>query len=272
MIVGKNVNKIYVADQILKDVAFKIGNNVKVGIVGRNGCGKSTLLKLVVNEEELTSGSIDIQNEVIGYIPQELVFPNEMVLEYLEKQVGSKNEVYKIDILVKQLEFTNYDPYQLIETLSEGQKMKLKLLSLLLSDPTTLLIDEPTNHLDIEGILWFEKYIKHLNKSVVMISHDRQFLNNTVDEIWEIEEASITRFVGDFDNYKGEKLRLIDKWNEEYVRFLRRKAQLETLLERSRFMAVSRSGKGTQAVKKKIQRERSQNINKMSIKMLIITI
>ena len=69
--------------------------------------------------------------------------------------------------------------------------MKIKLIETLLSEPTVLLIDEPTNHLDIEGILWFEQYIKYLPLTVMMISHDRSFLNNVVDEIWEIEDEKI---------------------------------------------------------------------------------
>ena len=102
---------------------------------------------------------------------------------------------------------------------------------MMLHEPTTLFIDEPTNHLDMEGIEWFEKYIKSLNISVIMISHDRTFLNNVVDEIWEIERKGIIRYVGNYDNYKEEKLNLIDKWNDEFKAQERKRAQLEKLLE-----------------------------------------
>ena len=94
------------------------------------------------------------------------------------------------------MSFKNYDTDQDITTISEGQKMKLKMIETLLGEPTVLLIDEPTNHLDIEGIQWFERYIKNVEQSVALISHDRQFLNNVVDEIWEIEKEHILRFVG----------------------------------------------------------------------------
>ena len=112
--------------------------------------------------------------------------------------------------------------------------MKVKLMELMLKDPTTLLIDEPTNHLDIEGIEWFEKYVKTLQIPVLMISHDRQFLNNVVDEIWEIEREGLIKYVGDYDNYKEEKLKLIDKWNDEYKAQERKRAQLERLLDNVR--------------------------------------
>lgn len=260
MISAKNVTKTYAGDIILNGVDFKIGNNRKIGIVGRNGCGKTTLLKLINGIEELSGGNIDIQNEKFGYIPQEFDFPEKMVEEFLEEQLEDLSEKYKIGILVSQLEFHNYDPYQIISTLSEGQKMKLKLIQTLLHEPTTLFIDEPTNHLDIEGIMWFEEYIKRLNKTVVMISHDRAFLNNTVDEIWEIENKKIIRFVGDYDNYKEEKLKLIDKWNEEYVLFLKKKKQLETLIENVRKIKDGKArGRAVEAAKKRYDREIEQN-------------
>ncbi|MBN1162124.1 ABC-F family ATP-binding cassette domain-containing protein [Patescibacteria group bacterium] len=256
MIIGKNVSKTYVGEPLFTDLNFKIGNNRKVALVGRNGCGKSTLFKLIVGEEDLTSGNIEITEETIGYIPQEIKFDAELVGECLEPKLENEWDSYIIDILVNDLRFSNYDPYQKIETLSEGQKLKLKLMEILLDDPTVLLIDEPTNHLDIEGIIWFEDYLKSLEKSVVMISHDREFLNSTVDEVWEMERGKMLTFVGNYDNYKSEKLKLIDKWDEEYVLFLKRKAKLERLLHCVRKIEGGKArGKAVRATKKRIERE-----------------
>ena len=104
--------------------------------------------------------------------------------------------------------------------------------------------------------MWFEEYIKHLDITVMMISHDRSFLNHTVDEIWEIDKQQIFRFVGDYDNYKEEKLKLIDKWDQEYILFLKKKAQLETLLENVRkIKGGKKRGKAVEAAKKRIKRE-----------------
>jgi len=260
VISAKNVTKAYAGDIILDSVDFKIGNNRKIGIVGKNGCGKTTLLKLITETEEISSGNIDIQNEEFGYIPQEFNFPDKLIGEYLEEKLALGFENYKIDILVTQMDFHKYDPYQEIKTLSEGQKMKLKLIETMLLEPTTLFIDEPTNHLDIEGIMWFENYIKNLNKTVVMISHDRSFLNNTVDEIWEIENKKILRFVGDYDNYKMEKLKLIDKWDAEYTRFLQKKRQLEQLIENVRKIKDGKKrGRAVESAKKRFDREITLN-------------
>lgn len=260
MITGKNITKAFIGTPILENIEFTIGNNLKIGLVGRNGCGKTTLFKMIMGIEEITSGEIMMQDERIGYLPQEFTFPSEIIGVYLESLLDEKWEIYKIDTLLKQLRFEHYDPYQNTQTLSAGQKMKLKMIEILLQDPTTILIDEPTNHLDIDGILWFEKYIKHLQKSVVMISHDREFLNNTVDEIWEIENKKIIKFVGNYDNYREEKLKLINKWDQEYILFLKKKAQLEKLLENvHKIKDGKKRGRAVSSAKKRIKREVTDN-------------
>ncbi len=250
-----------------------MGENKKIGIVGRNGCGKTTLLKLIAQQEEITSGLIVVEDETIGYIPQEFSFPNVMAGEFVESLLDNDWEMYRAEILINQLKFDNYDPYQEIKTMSEGQKMKLKLIEVLLQEPTILLIDEPTNHLDIEGILWFEKYIKHLPKTVVMISHDREFLNNTVDEIWEIENKKLIRFVGNYDYYREEKLKLIGKWNQEYIEFLKKKAQLEKLIENvHKIKDGKKRGRAISSAKKRMDREvtsvaKEKYVNKKMVKV-----
>jgi len=260
VITGSEVTKTYTGVPVLEKIDFKIGNGRKIGIVGKNGCGKTTLFNLIAGKLEMDGGNIQIQQETIAYLPQEFNFPNELVGEYLEKKLEHTWETYKIEALVAQLRFENYNPYQEIETLSEGQKMKLKMIELLLEDPTAFLVDEPTNHLDIEGIAWFENYIKHLDMSVIMISHDREFLNNCVDEIWEIENASLIRFVGNYDHYKKEKLKLINKWDQDYKLFLKRKSALEKLLENARKIKDGKSrGRAVESAKKRIKRELEDN-------------
>ncbi len=258
MITATNLSKSFSGEKLFSDVSLKLGNSRKVALVGKNGCGKSTLLKIIAGELEYDTGNLVKEHDVIGYIPQELTFNEELVGELLEKQLDAAWDFYKVEQMVNEIHFTNFDPYQSINSLSEGQKMKLKLLQILLTNPTVLMVDEPTNHLDIEGIMWFEQFIKATDKTVLMISHDREFLNQTADEIWEIDNHKLLRFVGNYDNYREEKLKLIDKWNEEYVRFVKKKAQLEALLDRARTMNISRKG-GTQQVKTRIRREIEEN-------------
>jgi len=249
MIIGTGISKQFIGSPVLSNISFEIGNNKKVALVGKNGCGKSTLFKIIAGLLPYDSGSISILGEVLAYIPQEFDFPDVTVSEYLESCLENEWEFYKIEILKEQLNFTNYSPNQKIATLSEGQKMKLKLVEIMLLEPTVLLIDEPTNHLDIDGILWFENYIKSLNKSVLMISHDRQFLNSTVSEVWEIENHKLTVFVGNYDYYKEEKAKLIGKWNEDFILFQKKKAKLQALYDR--FAGTY----GVRSVKARIARE-----------------
>ena len=256
MIIGTKLAKSYTGETIFEDVSFKLGNGNKVGLVGANGCGKTTLFKLIADQEEFDSGSLHNDECSIGYIPQVFTFPAISLGVYLHKFLEHDWESYKIDMLLNKLNYHNYDPDQNLSTLSDGQKMKLKMIEVLLPEPTTLLIDEPTNHLDIEGIQWFENYIKNINESVALISHDRQFLNNVVDEIWEIEKKHILRFVGSYDDYKEEKFKLIEKQGREYKIFLQKKASLDRLLQNARRKSDGKArGRAVGAAKKRIIRE-----------------
>jgi ATP-binding cassette subfamily F protein 3 len=255
MIVVNNLSKRYDENILFKDVNFFIPTNKKIGLVGRNGCGKTTLFRILTGQEEPTEGDVSIINENIGYVTQEIDLPDEMIGIYLEDCVKHPTDLYKIEKYISKLRFENYDPYQYLNTLSEGQKMKVKLIEILLSNPTTLLIDEPTNHLDIEGIEWFEEYINSLNMSVVMISHDREFLNNVVDEIWEIEREGIIKFSGNYDYYQQEKNRLIEKWDKLYKAQEKKRKKLEELLENARRIKSSRKrGGAVGAAKTRIER------------------
>ncbi len=260
MITANKLSKKYDDRYIFENISLKIGQGKKIGLVGKNGCGKSTLFKLLNGIEEPTDGKFEIQGETLGYIPQEFNFSRQMVGEYLENCLEHQWDYYKIESLATQLKFHNFDPYQELHTLSEGQKMKVKLIEVLLNEPTVLFIDEPTNHLDIDGILWFEEYIRKLSASVIMISHDRSFLNNVVDEIWEIERNGIYFFPGSYDKYKEEKLKLINKWDEEYKLFMQKKAQLEKLLVSARKIKDGKKrGRAVQSAKKRIEREVVRN-------------
>ena len=112
VITATNLSKNYTGAPVLVDITCKIGNNRKIGIVGRNGCGKTTLLKILNGIETADKGSLTFENEKLGYLPQELEFDKELVGECLECALENNWEGYKIDVLLEELQFTNYDPYQ----------------------------------------------------------------------------------------------------------------------------------------------------------------
>src|SRR5690606_24666451 len=165
------------------------------------------------------------------------------------------HDTWRIEMIVGKLGM-HLDPYQEIQTLSGGEKMRLKLAQLLYNNPTTLLLDEPTNHLDIKGIQWLKTFINRFEGSILLISHDRDLLNDTVNKIFEIDEKKRLVFDGNYNDYLNQKERWKEIRQQQYNRFLEKKTRLEILLSKAQSGAIrSRSGSATEAAKKRIERE-----------------
>ncbi len=161
---------------------------------------------------------------------------------------------------MSQLEFKNYDIFQTLNTLSPGQKMKSMLARLLIKQPTILLLDEPTNHLDIDGILWFEKFVQKFEGVCIIISHDRAFLNNVVNVIFEIDEKKLYTWHGNYDEYLIQKDRYKLERAEQLKAQERKRAQLEKLIENSRKIKDGKKrGKAIRAAEKRMEREVTRN-------------
>ncbi|MEO6728405.1 MAG: ABC-F family ATP-binding cassette domain-containing protein [Candidatus Dojkabacteria bacterium] len=239
MIRANNLTITY-AKPLFQELSFTLGNKEKVGLVGLNGSGKTTLLKIMMGIEVPDQGKFEVQNEKLSYLPQEYTFKkNMMVGEFLEQLVDDHiNEMYKVNKILARLKFEP-DIFQEILTLSEGQKMKLYLAKLLMEEPTILLLDEPTNHLDIDGINWLEEFIKGFEGICIMISHDREFLNNTIDTVFEIDECKLYPYKGNYDDFLVQKVEQLEKRRDMYVLQEKKRKQLETLLEN-----VSKIGDG----------------------------
>ncbi|MBP9759379.1 ABC-F family ATP-binding cassette domain-containing protein, partial [Candidatus Dojkabacteria bacterium] len=236
MIQVKNLTIEY-AYLLFKDVSFLLGNKEKVGLIGLNGIGKSTLLRILMGEEKPDKGEVAIGNERIEYLPQMLDFEEyELVGEFLESLVSDiHSEMWKVHKILSDLGIDikkgDIDEFQNIKDLSEGQKMKIYLTKLFINDPTVLLLDEPTNHLDIPGILWFEEVINKFNGICIIISHDREFLNKTVNKIFEIDEQKINVFEGNYDDYLNGKEKFIERRMVEFKAHEQRRIKLESRIE-----------------------------------------
>jgi ATP-binding cassette subfamily F protein 3 len=208
------------------------------GIIGRNGEGKSTILKLITGEITADTGQVEISpNTTIGYHTQ-YIDPRDndsiSVEQYVLNTFGRIGEVYarisgytnvdkdidgfialqtefeelggyaiqnKLENALQQLGLFTVKPESLVSSLSGGQKTRLQLSRLLIQDPDILLLDEPTNHLDFETINWLENYIKHRRGITIIVSHDRTFLNNTVNKILELEKGKTKFYLGNYDEY-----------------------------------------------------------------------
>lgn len=189
----QKLSKSYRSRPLFQNLSFAIEEGEKVGIVGPNGAGKSTLMKIISGEVEADDGNISSKKALrICYIPQEDSFSEEEVGQVLENPVARlKLEEYEAHTLVeKQItQFGFVDRSQKIDTLSGGWRKRLSIARELIRDPDLLLLDEPTNHLDLEGVIWLEKMLMQARFSFMLVTHDRQFLENVSSRIIEINPA-----------------------------------------------------------------------------------
>lgn len=244
---------------LFKNISFSLGNKEKIGLIGLNGTGKTTLLRILTGLEKPDSGKVEISKEEhIEYLPQEYSFEKDILVgEILEEMVANpKTEMYKVTKVLNRLGLTDIDFYADINSFSEGQKMKLYLAKLLITNPTILLLDEPTNHLDITGIRWLENFIKNFEGICIIISHDRVFLNNVITNVFEIDEQNLYTFACNYDSYLEQKQQQIEKRATIFLNQERKREKMEDLLEMARKITDGKKrGKAVSSAKKRMDRE-----------------
>lgn len=198
----EHISKIYGDKVIFDDVSYGIHDGDKIGIIGINGTGKSTLLKIIAGIEEPDDGQIVKQNGLkMNYLPQDQEFPKgATVLSYVSN--GKKQEEWDSDneakSILNSLGIIEHDA--VIDPLSGGQKKRVALARALVSDADILLLDEPTNHLDEETVNWLEDYLKRYRGVVIMVTHDRYFLDKVTNKILEISRGNLYGYDA---NYSG---------------------------------------------------------------------
>ena len=200
----ENVTKSYTEKVLLNDVSFSLNEGKKVGIIGINGTGKTTLLKIIAGIEEADTGKVTKANHVIiRYLPQNPVFEEgSTILEAILKDNITNENKWTIEseakAMLNRLGVTDYN--ENVDYLSGGQKKRVALVATLLSPADILVLDEPTNHLDNTMADWLEEYLKKWKKSLVMVTHDRYFLDSISNRIVEIDKGSIYSYE---TNYSG---------------------------------------------------------------------
>jgi ATP-binding cassette subfamily F protein 3 len=197
-----NVSKSFSHRSILEDINFLIRHGERVGLIGANGAGKSVMLRLILGREQPTSGEIKIGPSVtVGYYAQEhetLDF-NQTVIDAV-RLAGNMSESNAVSLLIRYL-FTYQQATQKIGSLSGGERSRLQLALLVLSGANFLLLDEPTNNLDIASAEVLENALMDFNGTVLVISHDRYFLDRTVKRIFALEDGSISETIGGYSDY-----------------------------------------------------------------------
>ncbi|MBE6130119.1 MAG: ABC-F family ATP-binding cassette domain-containing protein [Erysipelotrichaceae bacterium] len=212
-----NITIKYLDKVLFKDASFVINDTDKIGLLGINGAGKSTLIKAIIGDAELDSGIISKKKDLkIGYLPQESNF-NELdtIFEAFNKCV--KVEEFVAKSMLSKMGLSDYN--RIVSTLSGGEKKRLGLSIALCEDVDLLILDEPTNHLDIWMINWLEKFLIKYNRGLLLVTHDRYFLERVTSKTMEIEHGNIYLYDANYSKFLDLKAeRLLEK--EAYERKL----------------------------------------------------
>jgi ATP-binding cassette subfamily F protein 3 len=279
-----NLSKSFGIHPILQNINFNISAGERIGLIGPNGSGKTTLMRILAGYEQPDTGSGDVSstraNLRIGYLAQGMDFtPGQTLRSALGLDLASETdpaaEIESLAIALSRspndstlhqqydqalarltslnsqpesilapLGLSHFDLDTPITHLSGGQKTRLMLARVLLEDPHLLLLDEPTNHLDIEMLEWLEDWLGHFQGAVLIVSHDRVFLDNTVTSILELDAAthSIKTYAGNYSDYLAQKSAELDKQSQAYQDQLDQIAQLRVAAGHVRSLTKMRKG------------------------------
>lgn len=227
---------------VLDDITFLINRKERIALVGKNGAGKTTLLRLIAGEYQPTSGRIARETDMkIGYLPQVMLFHDDRTLREEMMLVAHEDEarfVAEMDRTVIGLGFERRDFDRPCSEFSGGWRMRIELAKILLSHPDLLLLDEPTNHLDIESIQWLEDFLKSSPSAVLMVSHDRAFIDNVCQRTIEITLGRIYDYNVNYTRF----VELRKERHEQQVRAYQNQQKMiqdtEEFIERFRYKAT----------------------------------
>ena len=214
----QHLTKSFGAHILFEDISFSVAEGQKVGLVARNGTGKYTLLSILTGIEGYDSGSIIFKRDLrIGYLEQTPKFcPEDTVLEACFNHKGDEAKVLKAKQILTQLKIGRLD--QLMGTLSGGQQRRVALANVLVTEPDMLILDEPTNHLDLDMIEWLEGFLAKGNKTLLMVTHDRFFLDRVCSLILELDNKTIYTYRGNYSYYLEKRQERIDNARAEIAR------------------------------------------------------
>ena len=253
---------------LLQNVNLQAYANQRIGLVGRNGSGKSTLFRLIRGEIRPDDGEVSLQpGKTIAYVEQEIVNSDQPAIEFvldgdvelrlLEKALAKENhDIIWFDAqhrfeaidgygakaraaqLLNGLGFANDSLERPVASFSGGWRMRLNLARALMHRADLLLLDEPTNHLDLEAIIWLEQYLARYPGSILLVSHDREFLNACVNRIAHIHDRTLDIYSGDYDDFERSRAERIAQQNQAYNKQQEKIAHLEDFVRRFRAKAT----------------------------------
>ncbi|OQY58375.1 MAG: ABC transporter ATP-binding protein [Desulfobacteraceae bacterium 4572_88] len=258
MIGVENLSKYFGAQTLFEDVTFKLNSRERLGVVGRNGHGKTTLFRMLIGEELPDSGSIVIpKNYRIGYVEQHISFTEDTVLKEGMKGLPEqeKDHHWKVEKVLAGLGFSDHDMERHPGEFSGGYQVRLNLAKMLVSDPDLLLLDEPTNYLDITSIRWVVQFLITWPHELMLITHDRSFMDKVVTHTMAIHRKKVRKVPGDTGKLYSqiaqeeeiyEKTRMNDERKqkdiEQFITRFRAKARLANMVQ-SRVKTLEKMGK-----------------------------
>ena len=292
MLTISEVSKTYGPRTLFEDVSLQVNRGDRIGLVGPNGAGKTTLFSLILKQAEPDTGTVHYEKNITcGYLPQESApAGDETVLELttaiseemadLQKKIKAYDTAhpdelehhdniharfdelggYQLEPKAKQiltgLAFREKDFDRPLRELSGGWVMRAHLARLLTMEPDLLILDEPTNHLDLETLGWFTEYLEHYPGAILLISHDRDFLNRLVTQILEIRQSKLIRYRGNYDDYVLQQAAAVEQQAAAYKTQQKEIAALQLFADRFR----AKASKASQAQSKLKQIERMEKI------------
>ena len=214
----QNLTKSFGAHMLFRDISFSIAEGQKVGLIAQNGTGKSTLLSILTDKEGYDSGTIIYRSGIkVGMLEQSPAFnPDESVLDACFNHQGDEEKILKAKQILTRLKIQ--DLSQPMGELSGGQQKRVALANVLITEPDFLILDEPTNHLDLDMIEWLEGFLSRGNKTLLMVTHDRFFLDRVCNIILELDDQTIYTYRGNYSYFLEKRQERINNRKAEIAR------------------------------------------------------
>lgn len=266
MIQVSNLSKAYGTQVIFDDVSFAINAGERVGLVGRNGHGKTTLLRIITGEERPDEGTVSIPNNyTVGHLSQYLEFNEDSVLKEgclsLKPAEDGRDESYKVEAVLMGLGFSTEDFSRSPQDLSGGYQVRLNLAKLLVSGPNLLLLDEPTNYLDIVSIRWLTAFMKSWRGELILITHDRYFMDSVTTHTMGIHRNKIRKIAGPTHKLYQQILTEEEVYEQTRINEEKKRKEVEQFV--NRFRAQATRARAVQSKIKALQkRERLEEMSR----------